>query len=148
MADEVSLRIEAPAGELYGLVSDVTNMGRWSPETKRAGWVGGATGPAVGAQFKGWNKRGPIRWSTKCTVTKADPGREFQFEVKQNGMRWGYRFEPAGDGTLVTEFREDVHGRPFVARAFTKLFLGPDHEAEMVDGMRQTLERIKAAAEA
>jgi hypothetical protein len=80
-------------------------------------------------------------------VTKADPGKEFQFEVKQSGARWGYRFEPDGGGTLVTESREDARPRPFVAKAFSKLFLGPDHDAELIDGMRHTLERIKAAAE-
>jgi hypothetical protein len=147
MPDEVSVKIEAPADTLYGLVSDVTNMGRWSPETIRAEWVGSASGPTVGAQFKGWNKRGFVRWATTCTVTKAEPGQEFQFEVKQSGARWGYRFQADGDGTLVTESREDARPRPAIAKFFSKVALGPDHDAELVDGMRQTLERIKAAAE-
>jgi hypothetical protein len=147
MSDSVSLAINAPADRLYDLVSDVTNMGRWSPETTRAAWVDGASGPAVGARFKGWNKRGPIRWATTCTVTKAAAGQEFEFEVKQSGARWSYRFEPEGTATVVTESRADARPRPAIAKMFSKLLLGPDHDAELVDGMRQTLERIKAVAE-
>ena len=149
--DEVSLRIEAPADALYSLVSDVTQMGRWSPECTGCSWVGGATGPTVGARFRGWNKRGVVRWFTTNEVVVAEPGREFAFETKQSGIRWGYRFQPApeGTGTLVTEYREPWRDRPKLAAAFTKLLLGgeQEHEDELRDGMRATLERVKAAAE-
>ena len=147
--DEVSLRIAAAPDALYTLVSDVTQMGRWSPECTRCSWVGGATGPTVGARFRGWNKRGLVRWFTTNEVVVADPGREFAFETKQSGTRWGYRFEPDGDGTLVTEYRRPWRDRPKLAAAFTKLLLGgeQEHEDELRDGMRATLERVKAAAE-
>ncbi len=61
--DEVSIDIAAPPGAVYDLVADVTNMGRWSPETYRCEWLDGCTGPRVDARFKGWNKdssSGPI----------------------------------------------------------------------------------------
>ena len=55
----------APPEKIWDLVSDVTKIGRYSPETFEAEWLDGATGPAVGAKFRGHVKRngkGPIYW--------------------------------------------------------------------------------------
>jgi len=146
----VSLRIAAPADRLYDIVSDVTQMGRLSPECVGGRWLGGATGPAVGARFKGTNKRGFARWSTTNEVVAAEPGREFAFETQQSGMRWAYRFEPDGDGTVVTEERTAFKARPAIAKLFTGLLLGglDRHEDELREGMRATLERLRVIAEA
>ena len=57
-------------------MSDVTNIGKFSPETFEAEWIDGATGPAVGARFRGHVKRngkGPTYWTT-CTVSECEPG--------------------------------------------------------------------------
>ncbi len=149
-ADTVSLRIAAPAERLYGIVTDVAQMGRLSPECTGGRWLAGASGPAVGARFKGTNKRGIARWSTTNEVVAAVPGQEFAFETRQSGTRWSYRFEPDGDGTLVTEERAAFKDRPLLARVFTAMALGgvADHDDELRDGMRATLERLKAVAEA
>src|SRR5438128_1067695 len=87
---------------VYGVVSEVTRMGEWSPETVKCAWLDGAAGPAVGARFKGTNRRGIATWSTKPTVVVADPGREFAFEVDTD-VRWTYRFDAEGTGTSLTE---------------------------------------------
>lgn len=148
--DEVSLRIDAPAEQLYDMVSDLPRMGEWSPENTGGRWLGKASGPALGARFLGWNKHGVMRWFTRCTVTRADRPDGFEFQVEESKMIWGYRFEAGdGDGTLVTEYRR--HTKPvnaviaFVQRSG---MIGKDREQLMVDGMRATLERLKAAAEA
>lgn len=147
--DEVAVTINAPAEKVYDLVSDITQMGRWSPECTGGKWVDGARGPEVGAKFKGSNRHGLARWTTHCTVTKADPPRTFEWEVKESGTRWGYRFEPAEGGTKVTEYREAVGEVPFVIKLIQRSgVIGRNREQFMVDGMRQTLERVKAAAEA
>ena len=114
--DQVTAEIEAPPAKVWALLTDVTNMGRWSPECHRCEWVDGASGPAVGAKFKGWNKRGLMRWSTVSTVVTADEPTEFAWEVDKSRMKWGYRFEPAGDGTKVTEYREELARKPFTVR--------------------------------
>ncbi|MFN8052278.1 MAG: SRPBCC family protein [Acidimicrobiales bacterium] len=150
--DEVSIVIDAPADRLYDIVSDVSKMGRLSPECTGGKWLGGAKGPSVDARFKGRNRRGPVMWSTTNTVVAANRGREFAFETKQSGTRWRYRFEPVGDGdnrTVVTESREPWRSRPMVARVFSVLFLGgiKDHDEEMREGMRASLERLKSVAE-
>jgi hypothetical protein len=148
-ADTVTLHIAATPEHLYGIVSDVTQMGRLSPECTGGRWLGSASGPVVGARFKGTNKRGWVRWSTTNEVVAAEPGREFGFETKQSGTRWSYSFERDGDGTLVTESRAAWRDRPLTAKVASRLFLGglDEHEDEMREGMRATLERLKAVAE-
>jgi hypothetical protein len=149
-ADSVSLRIDAPAARIYEIVSDITQMGRLSPECTGGRWLGTPKGPGVGARFLGLNKRGWFRWFTTNRVVAADPGREFTFDTVQSGTRWSYRMEADGDGTLVTESRSPWRDRPLVARATARLFLGGvgEHEDEVRDGMRATLERLKVVAEA
>src|SRR4051812_42983812 len=107
MHGSVTVHVDAPPERVWGLISDVTNIGRFSPETFDAEWLDGATGPAPGARFRGHvkrNGRGPVYW-TKCTVVAADPGREFAFTVDTGGKpvnTWRYLLEPSGDGTDVT----------------------------------------------
>ena len=148
-ADEVSLRISASPEHLYGVLSDPTEMGRLSPECTGGSWLDGATGPAVGARFKGTNRRGIARWSTTNTVVAAEPGLEFAFETKQSGVRWRFRLVADGDGTLVTESREEFRGRPLVAKVFATVALGGigGHEDELRRGMLAPLDRLTAAAE-
>ena len=129
---------------VYALITDVSRMGEWSPETHKAEWVGGATGPEVGARFKGSNKRGFLRWSTTPRVDAADPGREFAFTTTVLGRdvtTWRYELEPSGDGTDVTE--------SFEARdtIIVTLMGGDRRKRELEEGMRTTLERLKDVAE-
>lgn len=144
------MHIDAPADALYALLTDVRSMGRWSPECTGARWWGKPTGPAVGARFVGFNRNGLAHWVTRCTVTAADPGRHFEFEVRESGMVWGYRFVPSpdGGGTDVTEYRTEARRAGAVVRAVQLSgLIGRDRDKLMVDGMHATLERVKAAAE-
>jgi uncharacterized protein YndB with AHSA1/START domain len=150
MQDAVTVHIDAPPEAVWDLVSDVTKIGRYSPETFEAEWLDGATGPAVGARFRGHVKRngkGPTYW-TACTVTACEPNKEFAFGVGPPGRAlntWSYRFEPAGDGTDVTESFQLAPTLPL--RVYWAL-LGWARGKTNRDGMRTTLERIKAEVEA
>jgi len=149
---EVSVHIDAPADAVYSLVSDLTRMGEWSPECTKVAWRDGATGPRVGATFRGWNSRGPLRWFTDGKVSAAEPGRSFAFDVTSFGIgvaRWGYGIEPDGDGPgcTLTETWDDH--RSTVFKKITGLAIGvPDRRAHNTAGMEATLAKIKAAAEA
>jgi hypothetical protein len=147
---EVSLDIDAPAEDIYALVADLPRMGEWSPQTTRVVWRGGSSGPVLGAKFRGDNKHGLVRWSTFGTVTVAEPGREFGFEVGFGGLpvaRWGYRFEPRpGGGCRVTEYTEDRRG--VLLKAFGSATGMGDREGMNRTNMQVTLERLKVAAEA
>ena len=147
---EVSTDIKADAKVVYDLVSDLPRMGEWSPENTGGKWVGGATGPAVGARFKGTNRKGVARWSTTCTIVEATPGKAIAWDVTAGPFkvaRWGYAIEPAGDGCEVTETWEDH--RASLIGTVTNVGLGvKDRGTHNEATMRTTLERLKAAAEA
>jgi Polyketide cyclase / dehydrase and lipid transport len=146
----VTVAMDAPAEEIWQLVADVRNTGRFSPETFEAEWLDGATGPALGATFRGHVKRneiGPIYWTT-CRVTACEPGREFGFEVLVGGKpvnNWHYRFEPVDAGTDVTESFRMNEG---LMTTLFGLFGGQLRRRRNVRDMRRTLERIKAVVEA
>ncbi len=145
----VTVHMAAPPERIWDLVSDVTRIGRYSPETFEAEWLEGATGPAVGARFRGHvkrNGRGPTYWAP-CTVTACEPGRVFAFGVGRPGRAlntWTYRLEPSGDGTDVTESFQ-LADHPGI-RAYWRL-LGRWRGETNRRGMQTTLERIKAEVE-
>jgi hypothetical protein len=145
----VSSVIPASPDALYAMVSDVTRMPEYSPETVKVNWVGAADGPAVGATFKGVNKLGFLSWSTKPTVTAAEPGRLFAFKVPgAAGPTWSYTFEPVDGGTLVTESVEQAKVSPAFIRFLQRRAGVTDRAACLHDGMTVTLERLAAAATA
>lgn len=81
-------------------------MGDLSPENDGGQWLGGATGPAVGAKFKGNNGKGAKTWTTDATVVDFRPHEAFAFEVNVGPVkvaRWEYAVQPKGDGCTVTE---------------------------------------------
>ena len=150
LTGEVSVRMAAPPSVVWDLVSDVTRIGEFSPETFEARWIRGATGPAAGAQFKGHVKRngvGPTYW-TLCTVTVYEPEQQFEWAVGNDSVtanNWGYRLEPDGDGTVVTEY---FRLEPNVVMRFYWLVLGQLRGRTNENGMRTTLERMRAVVEA
>ena len=146
--DSVAVTIAAPPEALWDMVADVTRMGEWSPECYSCRWVGKRREPVAGARFVGFNRRGSARWFTTNEVEQAEPGRAFVFRTRETGVRWGYRFEPDGDGTRVTETRDLAGARTWIIRLAGPFVGGVDgHAEELRAGMRKTLDRLKAAAE-
>jgi hypothetical protein len=149
MQDSVTVHMVATPEKIWELVSDVTKIGLYSPETFEAEWLEGATGPAVGAKFRGHVKRngkGPTYWTT-CTVRESVPGREFSFGVGPSDKPlniWSYHLEPSGDGTDVTESFQLAQTAPL--RLYWAV-LGWSRGRTNRNGMRTTLERVKAEVE-
>jgi hypothetical protein len=147
--DHVELVIEADAGLLYDMVSDLPRIGEWSPECERVEWEGEVTVPVEGTTFTGHNAVGPgrrIRYSRHGRVLAAERGKEFTFITDEGGREstlWRYRFEPTASGTRVTEGYE-VHWIPTWARI---LDVPTNRHKELLAGMRTTLERLKVVAE-
>ncbi|MDQ1476810.1 MAG: hypothetical protein QOE62_2039 [Actinomycetota bacterium] len=148
---KATIGIDASPEELYDLVSDVRRMGEWSPECQRCIWLDGATGPAVGARFKGSNAHGKARWSTKTKVVVADPGREFAFvtgHLRRDMTKWSYRFEPTANGTTVTESFEMLANMPWYFALGDRFLMGvKDRRADLEENMAETLQRLKSASE-
>ena len=152
---QVSVTVDVAAGPevVWGLVSDLSRMGEWSPECTGVRWRGAAPGPGgptVGAVFTGKNRIGIRRWSTKGTIVAAEPNRRIAWDMSALGLpgaRWSYTIEPAGGGCRVTESWEDKRGA--LVHAVGLLTTGvKDRTAHNEAGMRTTLERLKTAAEA
>lgn len=107
--------IDAPVDVVYARVSDVTAMGKWSPENTGARWVDPDRRAVVGAIFNGRNKRGRLNWTTRCEVTAAQPDVCFAFKVHgiiagpvllrfPVRVTWSYSFRALDDkSTIVAE---------------------------------------------
>ena len=149
MTGEVSVTMAATPDKVWDLVSDVTRIGEFSPETFEAEWTRGSTGPETGATFRGHVKRngvGPIYWAP-CKVRACVPNELFEFAVIAKGPvnNWGYRLEEVEGGTRVTEyFRLEAGPLMNLYWALLGQLRGRTNER----GMRTTLERMKAVVEA
>jgi Polyketide cyclase / dehydrase and lipid transport len=124
---------------VYDLVSDPGALAELADEYVGHRWLGGAEGAAVGARFRDRNASGLRRWSTVATVTDADAGRCFAFEVTVLGIpvsRWQYDIEPAGPGCAVVESTWDR--RPGWSRS----------PSGLATGVRQRVDRNRANIEA
>ena len=119
---EVEVVVPASPDEVYAVVSDVTRIAEWSHECQRAEWLDGATGPAVGATFRGSNKVNRFGWSRICTVTALEPGRAFAYRTSggtpPDSTAWSFELRPEGDGTRVVQ-RYEVLKFPRVMELLT-----------------------------
>jgi len=143
----VSRDITAPADRLWDLVADLPRMGEWSPENAGGKWINGATGPSLGAAFKGNNRNGVRRWSTKVTVVGCEPAKLFEFAVTSGPLEvanWRYEFESVDGGCRVTESWVDKR-KPWFA---TLARVMGDHSAGNAERqMTETLANLAKAVE-
>ena len=151
--DKVSSEIEIDAAPdvVYGLVSDVTRTGEWSPECVRCRWLGGATTAVAGARYRGASRNGWRRWSTTSTIRDARPGVELVWDVtflRRPVARWSYRLSARDGGrTLLEESVEDRRER-WLQVVSPWITGSRDRAARNADTIGTTLHRIKALAEA
>ena len=149
MRGAVTVTMAASAEQIWEVITDIANIGRYSPETFEAEWLDGATGPTLGAKFRGHVRRneiGPVYWTT-CRVTACEPGREFGFEVLVGDRavnNWHYRLTPAQGRTDVTESFQ-LNASPLMS--LYSVFGGQLRKRRNLRDMRKTLERIKAVVE-
>ncbi|WP_283612483.1 SRPBCC family protein [Mycolicibacterium poriferae] len=149
MRGAVTVTMTASAEQIWEVITDIRNIGRYSPETFEAEWLDGATGPTLGAKFRGHVRRneiGPVYWTT-CRVTACEPGREFGFEVLVGDRavnNWHYRLTPAQGRTDVTESFQ-LNASPLMS--LYSVFGGQLRRRRNLRDMRKTLERIKAVVE-
>ncbi|MHA7666966.1 SRPBCC family protein [Mycolicibacterium sp. HS_4_1] len=146
-----SVVVDTDPETLYALVSDVTNMGKWSPQCKECWWEDEDAGPVAGAWFKGRNEVPGRIWETRSQVVVAEPGRAFVWEVNGGWVRWGFTLEPIEEGTRLTQSWEFL---PAGIAGFHERW-ADDAEAQIAlrtkyakEGIPLTLAAIKQTAEA
>jgi len=141
--------VDADPDGVWRLLSDLPRMGELSPENAGGRWLGGASGPAVGARFRGANRRGWRRWSTAVVVAECEPGRVFAFEVSSLGLavaRWSYDVAARPGGCTVTESWHDQRGA--VIRLLGRLATGvSDRSGYTAQSIERTLAALKQRAE-
>jgi hypothetical protein len=145
---QADITIDADADTVYRLITDLPTLASLAEEAHAMEW---RTGQAVrpGAVFKGHNRNGAHKWSTTCTVTDAEPGRTFAFDVKYTVLpiaHWRYDIVPDGAGCRVTERTWDRRPGWFAKTA--KLATGvSDRDAANAAHIKLTLQRLKEKAE-
>lgn len=110
----VSQEIAATPERIWALVTDLGRMGEWSPENKGGEWSEGATGPALGARFKGKNSNKNRNWSTTVEVIAFNAPTKFAFALrvgKSHWCDWVYEIEPTANGSRVTHSWIDRRGK-------------------------------------
>ena len=145
---EESIEVAAPPAKVWSLVTDLPRMSSWSPQVLRTIVRGGPV--QLGTRAFNINHRGPLVWPTRTKVVAFEPHREFAFRVKENFSIWSFTLEPTETGTRVIQRRRTPDGISDISKKLTRVALGGQETftRELREGMRKTLERVKAESEA
>jgi hypothetical protein len=142
-----STEVRASAEQVYAVISDVTRIPEWSPETRRAEWLGPD-------RFRAWNPRRLGRWRTVANVVEAWPGHKFSFIVQAVGgdwTQWTYLVEPGADPgtTRLTETCRMCVPLPLGVVVFERLFLFVrDRRSDLQANIDLSVDRIRRIVEA
>lgn len=143
-----SVQIDASPAAVYSLIADLPTLAELAEEAVAMELRNGEA-LTEGAVFVGHNENSGKRWTTKCTVTHAQPGRVFAFDVQHTFLpiaRWQYDIVEADGGCRVTESTWDR--RPGWFRKVAGLATGvSDRTAENKKNIELTLQRLKQRAE-
>lgn len=154
-AAAVERTIDAPANELYRLITDVTSTGDRSVECTRAEWLDGQSPEVVvGARFRGHNRSRLARWSRVCEVIEAHPPRAFAFRTvperldpsRRDSTTWRYELVADGARTVVRHSYEITQPPLRVFKAVYGVVF--PHHRDMRPAMLHTLEALARQAEA
>jgi Polyketide cyclase / dehydrase and lipid transport len=154
---EAELRIDAPPAAVWKLVCDIQTPAEFSSEFQGGQWLDGATGPALGARFRGRNfheARGS--WETVSTICEFEPDRVFGWAVGDPDVpaaQWRFSLRADGDGTVIRQWMRMGPGESGISELIAQM---PDKEprilrrrlAEHQANMVATLAGIKDRAEA
>ena len=143
---QAEVEINAPVSTVWSLVSDLSRMPQWSPQCR----VMKLLGPLrPGTRTLNLNRHNLLFWPTTSVITEVLPERKLAFRVPINTTVWTYELEPTATGTRLVETRHAEKGVTAASTAITKAALGgvDTFETELLEGMNQSLARIKAAAE-
>ncbi len=138
-----SIDIYAAPDVVFESISQLENMGKFSPENTGGSWKG-AKGPALGARFRGTNSNGKKSWTTSVTVVDFSSPRSFAFEVTVGPFKvahWSYEIAATPTGSTVSETWTDQRSK------LSKRLSGSirkDREQFTRESIRTTLEGLKA----
>ena len=153
----VEVHVDAPPARVWELVSDIGLPARFSEEFQGGEWLDGATGPGLGAQFRGTNRHPAIgEWQTTSVLVGFEPERVFAWRIgdpDNPSASWRFELEPDGDGTKLRQSCVLGPGPSGLSYAIEQR---PDKEERIIErrtdehraNMQRVIEGIKAIAEA
>jgi uncharacterized protein YndB with AHSA1/START domain len=143
------VEIAAPPDRVWPLVSDVCRMAEWSPQVVSTRLRQGFERVELGTRFTNRNEYGELVWTTHGEIVRFEPERVLSFRIEENWVVWSFLLEPTATGTRLTQRRETPDGISQLSLDLTEGFMGGEESftATMRDGMRETLEQIRATAE-
>lgn len=153
---EAELVIDAAPAVVWPLVCDIQTPAEFSTEFQGGQWLDGATGPALGARFRGRNHhdaRGT--WETVSTICEFEPEKVFGWAVGDPDVpaaHWRFTLVPEGSGTRIRQWMQMGPGESGISELIEQM---PDKEhrilrrrlAEHQANMQATLAGIKDRAE-
>lgn len=143
---EVSAHVDAGSAFVWALLCDVNLPARFSTEFLGAEWLDGATGPALGARFRGKNRHVAVgEWETVSVVTACEPERVLEWSVGDPGRPaavWRFEIEPDGAGVVLRQRATMGPGRSGLSAAIEA---APEREEQIV-GRRLEEYRTNMAA--
>lgn len=166
-----STTVNAPASKVWQRVTDLSAMGKRSPQCKKmillprrksSTGAGGSAGagasgsagaaPAPGTVTINFNRQGILWWPTWAVVTEVEPEKVFEFRIPLNGTRWRFELTPTSDGsqTVLTEKRLAPGGKTsLISRVLVAVVLGGEEkfEASLQEGIQQTIRALAREAE-
>ena len=145
---EAKIEISAPPELVYDLVSDLSRMGEWSPESIGGSWKDGGRGQ-VGDWFEGHNRSGEREWTRESQVANAERGSDFTFVVggiEASYTWWSYEMQPSPTGTTLNERWWISNKSPALRAATEEQFQA---RVDLTQGLLDaTLAAVKVTAEA
>ncbi len=140
--------VAAPPERVWALLTDFSQMARWSPEMVRMLPLKPG-GLRTGQWYLGINRRKAVVWPSRSVVAAVEPGRRLVWDTKSSGAQWIWELEPVDGGTKVVHRRPVPSGVTLMSRVFAPAFLGggDEHADELETGMARTVAGLKAAAE-
>jgi uncharacterized protein YndB with AHSA1/START domain len=141
-----SVVVAAPVEKVWEVVSNVSRMSEWSPECRKI-VVLGSPKQGLGTKLLGLNRRGWAVWPTTSKVVRYEPGKAVAWKTRESGATWHYELTPTESGTRLTGKRE-LSAYTVGTRLLAPVIGGAGgHDEELADGIRTTLERIRASIE-
>ncbi|MCW2785327.1 MAG: hypothetical protein JWP74_1844 [Marmoricola sp.] len=142
--------VPVTADAIWAVLTDVTRVGEWSHEARRARWTSGDR-VAVGSVFRGANRVGWVRWSRPCTVIEVVENEVFAFRtdggIYGDSTRWTFRLMPEGAGTRIVEtYRIEAMPRWMKRLVLLALPGHQDRQSALVEDLRR-LGEVAAAAQ-
>lgn len=140
----------APPDAVWQVIADVTRIGEWSAECRSARLRRGATAPAPGVRFRGWNRSGPWLWTRSCVFTAVDPPWHLAWRTvglwgHVDCTEWQITLEPRDGGTRIVQTYDVVHVAPGVDRVYWLLITA---HRDRSDALARDVDRLARLAEA